>query len=117
MTYKEWFTRTTARFDIESADVELILANQQNTIHDPEEAVDVVTAKRALCAEFGTIIPLANVGEGGYSVSWNWEAIKFWYNQTCGELGITPDGNGRSKQTIPALPIQAYKQRRSRAGR
>ena len=57
MTYKEWFTRTTARFDIESADVELILANQQNTIPNPEEAVDVVTAKRALCAEFGTIIP------------------------------------------------------------
>ena len=90
MTYKEWCTRTTARFDIESADVELILANQQNTIPNPEGAVDVVTAKRALCAEFGTIIPLANVSEGGYSVSWNWEAIKFWYNQTCGELGITP---------------------------
>lgn len=90
MTYKEWFTRTTARFDIEAADVELLLTNQQGAIPNQDEAVDVATAKRALCAEFGTIIPLANISEGGYSVSWNWEAIKFWYNQTCGELGITP---------------------------
>ena len=47
MTYKEWFTRTTARFDIESADVELILANQQNTIPNPEEAVEEVNVRFA----------------------------------------------------------------------
>ena len=90
MTYKEWFTRTTTRFGIEAADVELILTNQQATIPDENAEVDVTTAKKALCKEFGSLIPLANVSEGGYSVSWNWEAIKFWYKQTCGELGITP---------------------------
>ncbi|MBR5279329.1 MAG: hypothetical protein IKU23_08770 [Clostridia bacterium] len=90
MTYKEWFTRTTTRFGIEAADVELILTNQQATIPDANAEVDVTTAKKALCKEFGSLIPLANVSEGGYSVSWNWEAIKFWYKQTCGELGITP---------------------------
>ena len=90
MTYKEWFTRTTTRFGIEAADVELILTNQQATIPDANAEVDVTTAKKALCTEFGSLIPLANVSEGGYSVSWNWEAIKFWYKQTCGELGITP---------------------------
>lgn len=90
MTYKEWFTRTTARFDIDNTDVELLLTNQQGAIPNPDEEVDVAAAKRALCSEFGSIIPLANISEGGYSVSWNWEAIKFWYNQTCGELGITP---------------------------
>ena len=33
-----------------------------------------------------------NTGQdgGSDSVSWNWEAIKFWYNQTCSEFGITP---------------------------
>ena len=70
--------------------MDLMLANQQGAIPDPDAEVVVTTAKRALCAEFGSIIPLANVSEGGYSVSWNWEAIKFWYNQTCSELGITP---------------------------
>ena len=70
--------------------MDLMLANQQDAIPDPDAEVDTTTAKCALCKEFGSIIPLANVSEGGYSVSWNWEAIKFWYNQTCSELGITP---------------------------
>lgn len=89
MTYKEWFSRTVSRFGVEGGDVDLMLANQQDAIPDPDAEVDTTTAKRALCKEFGSIIPLANVSEGGYSVSWNWEAIKFWYNQTCSELGIT----------------------------
>lgn len=90
MTYKEWFSRTVSRFGVEGGDVDLMLANQQDAIPEPDVEVDTTTAKRALCKEFGSIIPLANVSEGGYSVSWNWEAIKFWYNQTCSELGITP---------------------------
>lgn len=90
MTYKEWFSRTVSRLGVEGGDVDLMLANQQDAIPDPDAEVDTTTAKRALCKEFGSIIPLANVSEGGYSVSWNWEAIKFWYNQTCSELGITP---------------------------
>lgn len=90
MTYKEWFSRTVSRFGVEGGDVDLMLANQQGTIPEPDAEVDTTTAKRALCKEFGSIIPLVNVSEGGYSVSWNWEAIKFWYNQTCSELGITP---------------------------
>lgn len=90
MTYKEWLLQTARRFGIEAADVDLILTNQQSAIPDADADVDVTTAKRALCAEFGSLIPLANVSEGGYSVTWNWEAIKFWYNQTCGELGLTP---------------------------
>lgn len=90
MTYKEWMNRTVSRFGIDTADAELLLTNQAGLIPDAEAEVDVTTAKTALCKEFGSIIPLANVSEGGYSVSWNWEAIKFWYNQTCGELGITP---------------------------
>lgn len=90
MTYKEWITKTAAKFQIGSEDVELILCNQSNLIPDPEANVDPITAKKALCLEFGTLIPLANVSEGGYSISWNWEAIKFWYNGTCAEVGITP---------------------------
>ena len=90
MTYKEWLTRTVSRFGIDNADAELILINQAGIIPDPEAEVEVTIAKTALSKEFGSVIPLANVSEGGYSVSWNWDAIKFWYNQTCGELGITP---------------------------
>ena len=90
MTYKEWFTKTTRRFGVSSEDVDLILANQTELIADPDAEVDAKTAKRALVKEFASIIPLANVSEGGYSVSWNMEAVKLWYNQTCDELGIIP---------------------------
>ena len=92
MTYKEWITRTTAKFLVEPGDVELILCNHADIIPTPDGEVDVKIAKTALCMEFGTLIPLANIGEGGYSISWNWEAIKFWYNSVCSELGIVPAG-------------------------
>ncbi len=92
MTYKEWMATTVKRFGIGADDVELMLVNRVDMIPDADAEVNPTTAKRALVAEFATAIPLANVSEGGYSVSWNWEAIKFWYNQMCSELGITPAG-------------------------
>ena len=92
MTYKEWITRTTAKFLVEPADVELILCNRADIIPNPDAEVDVKIAKTALCMEFGALIPLANIGEGGYSISWNWDAIKFWNNSVCSELGIVPAG-------------------------
>ena len=68
--------------------MELILTNQSTLIPDPTAAVDVRTAKLALCREFAAVLPMANVSEGGYSVSWNMEAVKMWYNAMCDELGI-----------------------------
>lgn len=90
MTYREWITATAKRFGATAEDVELILANQTALIPDAEADADPTTAKKALVAEFASVIPLANVSEGGYNVSWNWEAVKMWYDITCGELGITP---------------------------
>ena len=90
MTYKQWITKTGARFQLSEADVDLILTNRADLIPDPNAAVDVRNAKTALCKEFASVIPLANVSEGGYSVTWNWDAIKLWYSQTSAELGL-PD--------------------------
>jgi hypothetical protein len=90
MTYKEWITATAQRFAIGTADVELILFNQRELIPDENAEADLTAAKTALCREFANVIPLANIGEGGYSIAWNWEAIKFWYRQACSEVGLTP---------------------------
>lgn len=90
MTYKQWMTATGARFQLSEADVDLILTNRADLIPNPNAVVDVKTAKTALCKEFASAIPLANVSEGGYSVTWNWDAIKLWYSQTCAEVGL-PD--------------------------
>lgn len=90
MTYKEWMTKMGAKFQLMPSDVELILINQSALIPDVEAPVDVRKAKTALCLEFATIIPLADIGEGGYSISWNLDAIKFWYQGTCAEVGLIP---------------------------
>lgn len=90
ITYKEWMTATCARFNMSETDVDLVLLN--NNLFSCDE-VDVKKAKRALVNEFASIIPLANISEGGYSVSWNMDAVKMWYNQMCGELGIVPVTN------------------------
>ena len=90
MTYNEWIKATISRFGGSDTDAELILVNQSSIIEDPDADVDVKVAKTALCNEFATIIPMANVSEGGYSVSWNMEAVKMYYNQICSELGVTP---------------------------
>ena len=88
MTYKEWFTAMGNRFLLSEQDVSLVLINQKSRIPDDSAEVDVRVAKTALCAEFATCIPLHNVSEGGYTISWNWDAIKYWYEMTCKELGI-----------------------------
>jgi hypothetical protein len=88
MTYKEWFTAMGSRFMLSDDDVKLILVNQASLIPSETADVDVKIAKRALCTEFAVCIPLHNVSEGGYSISWNWDAIKYWYEMTCKELGI-----------------------------
>lgn len=86
--------------NISDTDVELILTNQADLIPDSTATVDVKTAKHALCREFASLLPMANISEGGYSISWNMEAVKAWYNSMCSELGITnalkPKVKGRS---------------------
>ncbi|MDR2139770.1 MAG: hypothetical protein LBP50_09515 [Tannerella sp.] len=93
MTYREWITGTVARFNAGASEVDLILAGQQRLIPDPDAEVDVTKAKTALCRELSVLIPLAGISEGGYSISWNLEAVRFWYGVTCAELGLTPAGH------------------------
>lgn len=89
MTYREWFLTTCNRFGMTPGDVDLVLVNQAALIPSPSAAVDALVAKKALVKEFATIIPLSNVTEGGYSVSWNMDAIKLWYKAACAEVGVS----------------------------
>lgn len=84
MTNKEYLTASLSRFGLSAQDVDLIILNQDI---QGDEAVSVAGMKAALYSEFTSIIPLANVSEGGYSISWNMEAIKLWYSQLANELG------------------------------
>lgn len=94
MTYRQYIRNVCNKFALSEDEAEMILVNQKELIPDDSVDVDPTTAKRALVAEFATLIPLANVSEGGYSVSWNIEMLKLWYQRTCAELGIAEDKIG-----------------------
>jgi hypothetical protein len=100
MNYREWITESTERLNVSAAEVELILTNQSELIPDPTADVVVKTAKLALCREIAAVLPLCNVSEGGYSLTWNIDAVKLWYSGMCRELGIAdvtqPKVKGRS---------------------
>ena len=83
MNYKEYLTATLSRFNLSETDIDLIIINQG--LEDGE--VDVKTAKMAIFKEFSLVLPLANISEGGFSISWNFEALKMWYSQLAHELG------------------------------
>lgn len=87
MTYKEYITKTLNRFYISPDDIEILILNQSI---DPEADVDVHTAKMAIYNEFSSILPVANMSEGGSSVTWITENVLTWYSLLASELGM-PD--------------------------
>lgn len=89
MTYNEYISAICKRFGLSVDEISVLLINESVLIPDVNAEVNIERAKRALCNEFASMIPLANVSEGGYSVTWNIDAIKLWYAVTCRELGMT----------------------------
>lgn len=83
MNYKEYLAATLSRFNLSDADIDLIIINQG--LEGGE--LDVKTAKMAIFKEFSLILPLANISEGGFSISWNIDALKMWYSQLANDLG------------------------------
>ena len=92
MTTREYITATTAKFNFSDTDLAVLFENQKSLIPDPDAECDPIACKKAIVAEIANILPLYNVSEGGYSISWNYEALKLWYTMACKELGIVPEG-------------------------
>ncbi|WP_392436461.1 DUF6706 family protein [Cruoricaptor ignavus] len=84
MTNREYLTATLSRFGLNGSDVELLMVNQGL---EADGAADAADMKLALYTEFTSIIPLADISEGGYSVRWNMDAVKLWYSNLARELG------------------------------
>lgn len=100
-TNKEYLTKTLSRFNITEDDVELILADTGLEGDDP---LDVRACKLAMYRSMSSILPAANISEGGYSISWNMEALRMWYRALCKELGVedvlTPKPKVRNKSNL-----------------
>lgn len=92
MTNKEYITATLSRFNVSESDIDLILVNQG--LNADDEA-DVQILKIAMFKEIPLFMPLANISEGGMSISWNIEALKSWYSLLANQLGeedlLNPD--------------------------
>ena len=81
---KEYLTKTLSRFNLTEDDIDLILAEHPEL----EEAnFNVSMCKNAMYKSMSAILPVANISEGGFSISWNMDALKMWYNALCKELG------------------------------
>lgn len=82
-TNRQYLTASLSRFGITEQDIDLIMANYPKL----DGAYSVTECRNAMFLSFSTVLPLANVSEGGYSKTWNVEALKLWYNVLCKELG------------------------------
>lgn len=85
MTNKEYISVNLSRFNVSDSEVDLIIVNQNL---DPNAEVDVNIAKKAMFTEIPVFIPLADLKEGGLSITWNIEAIKIWYSALAKQLGM-----------------------------
>ena len=84
MTNKKYLQLTLGKFNISSDEIDLLLLNQGLIGTDEANAGAL---QIAMYEEFATLIPLANISEGGYSISWNWDGLKLWYSLLAKKLG------------------------------
>lgn len=96
MTNKEYLTQSLNGLNVSGADIEIILLKGSL---DSDAIADVSGCDTAVYNRMSIILKGAtqNVSEGGYSISWNMEAVKLYYNALCNELGLENVLVGRPK--------------------
>jgi len=87
MTGKEYITQLLNGLNVSEGDIDIILlkAGIDGTLTADVAACDMAVHGRMSIVLKGA---MQNVSEGGYSVSWNMEAVKLFYNSLCEELGL-----------------------------
>jgi hypothetical protein len=85
-TNKEYLTMSLAQLNVSDTDIDVIILKAGI---DGEAPVDVAGCDLAVYNRFSVVIAgmTQNVSEGGYSLSWDIEAVKLYYNTLCRELG------------------------------
>lgn len=86
MTNKEYLTKLLNGLDVSDGDVDIILLKGGIS---PDASVSMSDCDNAVYSRMSVVLKsaLQNVSEGGYSVSWNMEAVKMFYHSLCNELG------------------------------
>lgn len=87
MTNKEYLSKSLKGLQLQEDDIEIIMLKANI---NPEQDADAHTCDAAVHNRFSVVLKgmMANISEGGMSVSWNMEAVKMYYNTLCNELGV-----------------------------
>ena len=87
MTNKEYLTKSLAGLNITPDDIDIILLKGGI---EADAVADVKSCDLAVYRRMSVLLKgvLQNVTEGGYSISWNVEAVKLFYSSLCNELGL-----------------------------
>lgn len=96
MTNKQYLTKSLNGLNVSEDDIDIILLKADI---EPEADVDFKACDKAIYKRVSVVLKGAtqNVSEGGYSISWNIEAVKLYYNALCNELGLENVLVGRPK--------------------
>ena len=86
MTNKQYLTKALSGLNMTEDDIDIILVKSEL---DADADVDIRGCDMATYNRMSVLFKgaLLNVSEGGYSVSWNMDAVKLYYNALCNELG------------------------------
>ena len=86
MTNKQYLTKSLNGLNVSEDDIDVILLKSGI---DSEATASVSVCDNAVYNRMSVILKgtTQNVSEGGYSISWNMEAVKLFYNALCNELG------------------------------
>ena len=86
MTNKEYLIKSLNGMNLSDDDIDIIMVKAGL---DVDADLDIKACDTAVYKRFSVILKgtMQNVSEGGYSVSWNIDAIKLFYNALCNELG------------------------------
>ena len=86
MTNKEYLTKALNGLNVSEDDIDIILV-KSGLIAD--DVADVRGCDMAVYNRMSVVLKgmSQNISEGGYSISWNIEAVKMYYSALCNELG------------------------------
>lgn len=87
MTNKEYITKSLNGLNISDDDIDIIILKGSVDADAPADtnACDMAVYRRMSAVIKGMT---QNVSEGGYSISWNMDAVKLFYAALCNELGV-----------------------------
>jgi hypothetical protein len=91
MTNKEYLTQTLNGLNVADADIDIIMLKACIVGTDVCDTADKArVCDMAVYRRMSVVLKatMQNVTEGGYSLSWNMEAVKVFYNAMCNELGV-----------------------------